>query len=100
MCVLSINQIATLLLDAVNLEKDRHQLMDMVACNQESKECMIHNCIDCQSRSELEDYLNEQFLLEFGKGKIEFYQKICRFSKNKMNLYLALLISIEVLETL
>ena len=59
MCVLSINQNVTLLLDAVNLEKDCHQLMDMVACNQESKECMIHHCIDCLSRSELEDYLNQ-----------------------------------------
>ena len=41
MGVLSINQNVTLPIDAVNLEKDRHQLMDMVACNQESKECMI-----------------------------------------------------------
>ena len=46
----------------------------MVVCNQESKECMIHRCINCPSRSDLEDYLNEQPLPEFVEETIEFYQ--------------------------
>ena len=64
-CVCTIHQNITLLLGTVNLEEDRRQLIDMVVCNQESKECMIHRCINCPSRSDLEDYLNEQLLPEF-----------------------------------
>ena len=69
-CVCTIHQNVTLLLDAVNLEKDRRQLIDMVVC----KECMIHRCINCPSRSDSEDYLNEQLLPEFVEETIEFYQ--------------------------
>ena len=57
MGVLSINQNVTLPLDAVNLEKDRHQLMDMVAFNQESKECMKKQCVFSPSIKTLHFFL-------------------------------------------
>ena len=46
-CVCTIHQNVILMLDAVNLDKDYYELMDMMVCSRVSKECMIHHCKNC-----------------------------------------------------
>ena len=49
------------MLSAVNLDKDHHELMDMMVCSRDSKECMIHRCPNCPADTQdLENYLFEQ----------------------------------------
>ena len=46
-CVCTNHQNVILMLGAVNLDKDHHELMDMMVCSRDSKECMIHRCKNC-----------------------------------------------------
>ncbi len=59
-CVCTIHQNVDLMLSSVKLEKDRHQLMDMMVCDRESKKCMIHRCEKCPPTSVVEKYMAEQ----------------------------------------
>jgi hypothetical protein len=46
------------MLGAVNLDKDHNELMDMIVCSRDSKECMVHRCPNCPVDTEaLENYL-------------------------------------------
>ena len=49
------------MLASVKLSKDRHQLMDMLVCNRDSKQCMEHRCKSCPPMRNLEEYLLQQF---------------------------------------
>ena len=40
-CVCTAHQNAKLLLSSVNLSKDYHELLELIVCNRNSKECMI-----------------------------------------------------------
>ena len=49
------------MLGAVNLDKDHHELMDMMVCSRDLKECMIHHCKNCPADTQaLENYLHDQ----------------------------------------
>ena len=41
-CVCSIHQNVVLMLSAIKLDKDSHELLGMLVCDQDSKECMVH----------------------------------------------------------
>ena len=45
-CVCCIHQSVKLMLSAANLEKYYHDLLEMIVCDRDSKECMLHNLID------------------------------------------------------
>ena len=60
-CVCTIHQNVILMLGAVNLDNDYHELMDMMVCSRDSKECMIHHCKNCPADTQaLENYLHDQ----------------------------------------
>ena len=60
-CVCTIHQNVVLMMSAVNLDKDHHELMDMMVCCRDSKQCMIHRCPNCPpDTQDLENYLFEQ----------------------------------------
>ena len=57
-CVCTIHQNAVLMLGVVNLDKDHHELMDMIVCSRDSKECMVHRYPNCPVDTKaLENYL-------------------------------------------
>jgi hypothetical protein len=57
-CVCTIHQNVVLMLGAVNLDKDHHELMDMIVCSRDLKECMVHRCPNCPVDTKaLENYL-------------------------------------------
>ena len=63
-CVCTIHQNVTLMLNAIKLDKDYHELMSMLVCDRDSKECMVHRCPNCPETAVLTDYLLEQLLQE------------------------------------
>ncbi len=59
-CVCTSHQNVTLVLNAIKLDKDYHQLLELIACNRDSKECMINRCPNCPGIEPLKEYLREQ----------------------------------------
>ena len=58
-CVCSIPENEKLMLSAVKLQKSYHELIDMIGCSRESKQCMVHRCPSCPDGSELTSYLKQ-----------------------------------------
>ena len=61
-CVCTIHQNLKLMLDAVNLEKSYHELIDMIVCSRESKTCMVRRCSLCPGIIPIEEYLTEKLI--------------------------------------
>lgn len=59
-CVCTSYQNVTLVLNAIRLDKDYHQLLELIVCNRDRKECMIHRCPNCPGIEPLKNYLREQ----------------------------------------
>eukprot|EP00112_Aurelia_sp_Birch-Aquarium-sp1_P018720 Seg4505.3 transcript_id=Seg4505.3/GoldUCD/mRNA.D3Y31 product="hypothetical protein" protein_id=Seg4505.3/GoldUCD/D3Y31 len=63
-CVCTIHQNVELMLSAVKLDKDRNQIIDLMVCDRESKQCMIHRCANCPLEARVEVYLLQQLKSE------------------------------------
>ena len=46
-CVCTIHQSTTLLVNAVKLDVDVHDLVDLIVCDRTSRKCMMHSCSNC-----------------------------------------------------
>ena len=57
MCVCVTHQNAILLLDAIDMNKKYTDLMDMIVCDREKKQCMIHRCEKCPGTEPLKMFL-------------------------------------------
>ena len=62
LCVCCIHQNVKLVLSAANLEKDYHDLLEMIVCDRDSKECMVHRCPSCPGIDNLVGFLRRSFL--------------------------------------
>ena len=58
-CVCTIHQNVSLLTDVIHL--DYHDLVKMVVCNSENRECMIHRCENGPGLQPLKDHLFNMF---------------------------------------
>ena len=59
-CVCTYHQNVKLMVSAVELSKDYHELIDMLVCSRANKNCMIHRCPMCQEDSTLVHYLENE----------------------------------------
>ena len=48
------------MLNAIKLDKDYHQLLELIVCSRDRKECIIHRCPNCSGIEPLKNYLREQ----------------------------------------
>ena len=55
-CVCTIHQNITLLVNSINIDEDVHSLVDMIVCDRTSKEC------NCSGKEPLKVFLTERFL--------------------------------------
>ena len=46
-CVCSYHQNVKLLLSSIEIEHLYYEIIDMIVCNRDSKECMVHRCKKC-----------------------------------------------------
>ena len=35
------------MLESIKLQKDYHELVEMIVCDRDSRDCMIHRCASC-----------------------------------------------------
>ena len=61
-CVCTIHQNLKLMLSAVSLSKHYHELVEMIVCNRDSKECMVHRCPSCPGKQKIQTFLEENLL--------------------------------------
>ena len=59
-CVCTYHQNVKLMISAVELSKDYHELIDMLVCSGANKNCMIHRCPMCPEDSALVHYLENE----------------------------------------
>ena len=55
-CVCTIHQNTTLLVNALKLDTNVHDLIDLIVCDRNSKECMMHRCQDCPGSEPLRSF--------------------------------------------
>ena len=60
LCVCTIHQNVKLMISAVKLSKDYHELIDMLVCSRANRECMIRRCTSCPDDSTLKSYLENE----------------------------------------
>ena len=63
-CVCTIHQNVTLMLNAMKHDRKSRELMSMMVCDYDSKECMVHWCQNCPGSAVLTDYLLQQLINE------------------------------------
>ena len=56
------HQNVKLLLSSVNLSKDYHELLDLIVCDRDSKECMIHRCESCPGVNAVKKFIEGDFM--------------------------------------
>ncbi|XP_071839778.1 uncharacterized protein [Apostichopus japonicus] len=56
-CVCTIHQNVELMVSALKSDTDTHKLVEMMVCDRDNKECMIHRCKDCPNVDEIRQYL-------------------------------------------
>ena len=73
-CVCTYHQNVKLMLAAIEIPDNYKDLMKIIVCNIESKDCMLQRCDQCPSTQLLEDYLDSYFIwADFGPDDhIEF----------------------------
>ena len=70
-CVCTIHQNVKLMLSAVTLSKDYHELIDIIVCDRTSKECMVHRCESCPGVEVLKGFIEGELLLNDDEDETE-----------------------------
>ena len=58
----TIHQNVELMLNAVKMDKNSHELTELIVCSKDKKQCMVHHCEQCPDVSVIKQYLEEQML--------------------------------------
>ena len=61
-CACTIHQHVKLLLSSVNLSKDYHELLELIVCNRNSKERMIHCCESCPGVNAVKTFIEGELV--------------------------------------
>ena len=61
-CECTIHQNVILLIDVAQIEETYQELIKLLVCDIENRDCMLMRCTQCPKEGELEDYLNDKFL--------------------------------------
>ena len=61
-CTIHQNVILQIVIDAAQIEETYQELIKLLVCDIENRDCMLMRCTQCPKEGELEDYLNDKFL--------------------------------------
>ena len=50
------------MLDAANIGRHYHELIEMIVCDTKSRECMIHRCTKCPGTANIQSIMISTFL--------------------------------------
>ena len=79
-CLCSIHQNAILLCSATELKVTYKDLINMIVCNSQNKDCMIHPCHECLGKDSLKNYLVEN-ILGLEESDTEYWDTEINFSR-------------------
>ena len=54
----------------MNLTKDYHELLELIVCNRNSKECMIHRCESYPGVIAVKKFIEEELMKANGDGQV------------------------------
>ena len=75
-CVCTAHQNVKLLLSSVNLSKDYHELLELIVCNRNSKEWMIHCCESCPGVSAVKKIIEGELMKADDDGQVDDYDDV------------------------
>ena len=56
-------------LNWIDSEKDYHELLEMIVCNRDSKECMVHRCPSCPGVDNLLGFLKQKLMSNIAENE-------------------------------
>ena len=60
----------------MNLKKDYHELLELIVCNRNSKECMIHCCESCPGVSAVKKIIEGELMKADDDGQVDDYDDV------------------------
>ena len=75
-CVCTAHQNVKLLLSSVNLSKDYHELLELIVCDRNSKECMIHHCECCSGVNVVKKIIEGELMKADDDGQVDDYDDV------------------------
>ena len=75
-CVCTAHQNVKLLLSSVNLSKDYHELLELIVCDRNSKECMIHRCESCPGVNAVKKFIEGELMKADDDGQVDDYDDV------------------------
>ena len=76
-CVCTAHQNVKLLLSSVNLSKDYHELLELIVCDRNSKECMIHRCESCPGVNAVKKFIEGELMkADDDDGQVDDYDDV------------------------
>ena len=73
-CVCVTHQNVLLMLEAVATNKTNKDMIDMIVCSKDNKQCMVHRCDNCPRTSILKRYLDQCLHDGYNDGDVIFQQ--------------------------
>ena len=60
----------------MNLTKDYHELLELIVCNRNSKECMIHRCESCPGVNAVKKFIERELMKADDDGQVDDYDDV------------------------
>ena len=74
-CVCTAHQYVKLLLSLVSLSKDYHKLLELIVCDRNSRQCMIHCCESCPGVNAVKNFIKGE-LIKADDGQVDDYDDV------------------------
>ena len=82
-CVCTAHKNVKLLLSSVNLSKDyHHEVLELIVCDINSKECMIHCCESCSGVNAVKKYIEGELMKADDDGQVDDYDVVKSLSSS------------------
>ena len=76
MYVCTAYQNVKLLLSSVNLSKDYHELLELIVCDRNSKECMTHCCESCPGVNAVKNFIEGELMKAEDDDQVDDYDHV------------------------
>ena len=74
-CACTAHQNIKLLLSSVNLHKDYHEFLELIVCNRNSKDCIMHRCESCPGVNAVKNFIEGELMKADNDGQVDDCRK-------------------------
>ena len=75
-CARTAHQNVNLLLSSVNFSKNYHELLELIVCDINSKDCMIHRCESCPGVNAVKKFIQRELMKADDDGQVDDYDDV------------------------